>query len=124
MYNNMQYNNFQYHYIKKRYNNSKMPKIHLINMTTEIQNNKIPILSKILIEKIKYTLEKKEQVVLLQNRRSHSYIVKCENCNNNNLCLNCNVSLKYHKNNNMLQCHHCIIVSVTTDNPLRQTTIT
>ena len=65
-----------------------MPKIHLINMTTEIQNNKIPILSKILIEKIKYTLEKKEQVVLLQNRRSHSYIVKCENCNNNNLCLN------------------------------------
>jgi len=104
---NIKYNNFQYHYLKKRYNNSQIPKIKLINMVTEIQNNKIPILSRILIERIQDTLNKKEQIVLLQNRRSYSYIVKCINCNKPSLCPKCNVSLKYHKNKNILQCHHC-----------------
>ena len=104
---NIKYNNFQYYYIKKRYNDSKMPAISLVNMEREIHKNKVPILSKILIEKIKETLANNEQIILLQNRRSHSYIVKCINCHDTNQCLNCNVSLKYHKDNNTLQCHHC-----------------
>jgi len=104
---NVKYKNFQYHYISTRYNDSQIPKIRLINMETEIQNNRIPILSRILIKKIQDTLHKKEQIVILQNRRSYSYIVKCINCNASVLCPRCNVSLKYHKNKNILQCHHC-----------------
>ena len=106
-YYNMKYNGFQYHYISKRYQDSQTPKINLINMETEIQNNRIPILSRMLIKNIQDTLNKKEQIVLLQNRRSYSYIVKCRNCNTSVLCPRCNVSLKYHKNKNVLQCHHC-----------------
>ncbi|SVD70260.1 uncharacterized protein METZ01_LOCUS423114, partial [marine metagenome] len=58
-------------------------------------------------QKIKETLDKKEQVILLHNRRSHSYLIKCNKCNNITQCPNCYVSLKYHINKNILKCHHC-----------------
>ena len=104
---NIKNNNFHYYYIKNRFHESNSPVIQLINMETEIYNNKNTIFSNFLIERIRETLDNNEQIIILQNRRSYSYIVKCSNCNKTSNCPNCHVSLKYHKNKNLLKCHHC-----------------
>jgi len=93
--------------MKDRYKQFNMPKVKLVDMLKETHKNKIPIISKELKVEIQNTLDKKEQIILLQNRRSYSYIVQCSTCKITIECKNCRVSLKYHKDANVLQCHHC-----------------
>ena len=106
-FHNIKNNKFNYYYINNRFYESNTPHIQLINMEREFYKNKNPILSQFLIERMRETLDKNEQIILLQNRRSYSYIIKCTNCEKTSNCPNCNVSLKYHKNQNLLKCHHC-----------------
>ena len=85
-----------------------MPKITTIDMIKESYNKKIsPVISDFLKNKINSALSNKEQIVLLQNRRSFSFIIKCLQCNAVIQCPNCCVSLKYHKDINKVKCHHC-----------------
>jgi len=46
-------------------------------------------------------------VILFQNRRGHSPIVQCEDCNWIPTCINCAVSLTYHQYRHALICHYC-----------------
>ena len=106
-YNNIK-GNFKCYFLKHRYNNYNMPKITTIDMIAESYNKKFtPVISDFLKRKIDEALEKKEQIVLLQNRRSYSFIIKCLECNDVIQCPNCCVSLKYHKDINKVKCHHC-----------------
>ena len=52
-------------------------------------------------------LEKKEQVILLLNRRGYSSFVTCKNCGYTFKCPNCDITLTYHKSSNTLRCHYC-----------------
>ena len=104
---NIKNKGFIFYFIKNRYKNFNMPKVNLVDMIKETHKNQIPIISKELKLEIQNTLNKKEQIILLQNRRSYSYIIQCSNCKTTIECKNCRVSLKYHKDENVLQCHHC-----------------
>ena len=53
------------------------------------------------------TLAKKEQIILFQNRRGYSPYVHCRRCDHIPMCVNCNVSLTYHKFSDELRCHYC-----------------
>ena len=63
--------------------------------------------SNILIESIRHCLEKKEQVILLLNRRGYSSFVSCKNCGYTFKCPNCDITLTFHKSSNTLRCHYC-----------------
>lgn len=65
------------------------------------------LFSPLLIDKISYALEKKEQVILFQNRRGFAPMVECKECGYVPHCLNCDVSLTYHKRQERLVCHYC-----------------
>lgn len=65
------------------------------------------ILSQSLITSMKETLEKKEQVVLILNKRGYASYVKCLACGNVEQCIHCDVALKYHSHDNKLKCHIC-----------------
>ncbi len=52
-------------------------------------------------------LEKNEQVILFQNRRGYSPYVECFSCGWIPKCINCDVSLTYHKYKKRLTCHYC-----------------
>ncbi len=67
----------------------------------------LPILTPELIESIAITLEKKKQVVLLQNRRGFSPFLVCAACAYLPACPNCSVSLTYHRKGSVLRCHYC-----------------
>ncbi len=86
--------------------NKNMPKITLIDSTLEYKKRNF-LMSEELENKINERLAKKEQVILLLNRRGHSTFVNCTTCGYVYKCPNCDISLTYHKNNNTLRCHYC-----------------
>ncbi len=96
----------QYHqlYLKKRINNQKLPKVKIIDMNKERSN---AILSEELKEEIIERLNKKEQIIILLNRRGYAPYVKCKMCGHVYKCPKCDVSLNYHKSTNKLKCHYC-----------------
>ena len=60
-----------------------------------------------LLESLKATLERGEQAILFQNRRGYSPTYRCPTCGWHSECVNCDVSLTYHKFKELLKCHYC-----------------
>lgn len=92
--------------LKNRYNNNTMPKVEIIDMNKEFKKAS-GYFSNALIDQIKETLERKEQVILFLNRRGYSSFLTCSSCGYVEKCPNCDISLTYHKSSNMLRCHYC-----------------
>ena len=92
--------------ITKRAGKGTLPKVQIVDMKQEIKRHNF-IFSKSLDEKIKEKLSKKEQIILLLNRRGYSSIESCNNCGEVMKCPNCDISLTYHKTSGMLRCHYC-----------------
>lgn len=63
--------------------------------------------SPLLLEYIAESLGRKEQVILFQNRRGFAPMVECRTCGWVPKCVNCDVSLTYHRGINQLTCHYC-----------------
>ncbi len=66
-----------------------------------------PFFTPTLLREIKATLERGEQVILFQNRRGFAPVYFCPTCNYTVQCVNCDVSLTYHKYQHRLRCHCC-----------------
>lgn len=94
--------------LTQRYENIELPFIDVVN-TKELKRKKQmkSMLSPPLIDKIKKALEKKEQIILFQNRRGFSSMLECKVCSWTPYCSHCDVSLTYHKYQRMLVCHYC-----------------
>jgi primosomal protein N' (replication factor Y) len=60
-----------------------------------------------LIDEITKSLASSEQVILFQNRRGFSPVVECITCGHVPQCIQCDVSLTFHKSKNQLRCHYC-----------------
>lgn len=90
--------------LKQRANKKPLPKIELIDMNKE---KKGTYFSKRLIEKINEKLEKKEQIILLLNRRGYASFITCTSCGYVSKCPNCDITLTYHKSSDMERCHLC-----------------
>lgn len=93
--------------ITKRANKTTLPKVYIEDMRFEFKNGNRSIFSKRLEEFIQNRLDKKEQIILLLNRRGHSSFVMCRSCGEVIMCPNCDISLTYHDKNNTLRCHYC-----------------
>ena len=92
--------------LTKRAGKGTLPKVYIVDMKDEIKHNNF-IFSKLLDQKIKEKLSKREQIILLLNRRGYSSIESCPNCGKVMKCPNCEISLTYHKTSDMLRCHYC-----------------
>ncbi|RZL07563.1 MAG: primosomal protein N', partial [Pedobacter sp.] len=60
-----------------------------------------------LLKEIELAVQNKEQVILFQNRRGYATIMICSTCGYTSKCINCDVSLTYHKASGKLHCHYC-----------------
>lgn len=92
--------------LDKRVGSAKLPIIHIVDMEKEIKK-KNTIFSDLLKEKIWEKINKKEQIILLLNRRGFSTFITCSNCGYVYKCPNCDITLTYHKSSNNLICHYC-----------------
>lgn len=94
--------------LTERYGGQLMPDITLVNMREEKRRKTAKShFSSVLLNDIAEAVKAKEQVILFQNRRGFSLRLECEQCNWIPECRHCDVSLVYHKKNNMLRCHYC-----------------
>ena len=94
--------------LDERYKGIEMPEIKVVDVK-DMQRRKMmygPI-SPLLLETMKKALDNGEQVILFQNRRGFAPMVECRTCGWVPKCENCDVSLTFHKNMNMLTCHYC-----------------
>lgn len=95
--------------LDERYAAVATPKVELIDMrgVRKRKELKANIFSAQLLQEIGWTLEKKEQVILFQNRRGYAPYISCDDCGHVIGCSNCDVSLTYHQLQNKLICHYC-----------------
>ncbi len=94
--------------LNERYQNIKLPEI-IVASTRDAKHKKQmkAELTPQLYNEIKEALDKKEQIILFQNRRGFSPYLECSVCGWIPYCNNCDVSLTYHKHLNRLICHYC-----------------
>lgn len=93
--------------LSERVNNRPLPNVEIVDMRSELRDGNHSVFSRKLVEKMVERLERKEQVVLLLNRRGHSSFVMCRDCGYVVTCKHCDVSLTYHKTTNAMKCHYC-----------------
>lgn len=91
-----------------RYGDIKMPKVKVINTIDARKRREMSgLFSNELLADCRKALKDGEQVILFQNRRGYSPMVRCKECGWVPKCENCDVSLTYHKHNHSLVCHYC-----------------
>jgi primosomal protein N' (replication factor Y) len=109
-----------------RVDNAQLPTIDIVDMAKErravydnlkteikISGKEFPkrlpysSVSRLLQSQIANRLEKKEGIILLQNRRGFSHVMECFDCGFVEKCDNCEVSLTFHTTKKHLRCHYC-----------------
>ena len=108
-YYNFQQKKIAYLSLPKRYGDAKYPKVHIVDMlANQAETGKFDqVISGLLQDKIEEKLSKKEQIILIQNRRGFSPTVKCRECGSLMMCNQCKIALTFHKTKNKLICHFC-----------------
>ena len=94
--------------LMERYGGLLLPEIKLVDIKEAARKKLMKShFSPDLLDAVQQALEKKEQVILFQNRRGFAPIIECNQCAWTPHCKNCSVTLTYHKQYNLLKCHYC-----------------
>lgn len=82
--------------------------VEVVDMRAEFRQtfSKIPV-SRRLREEIETQLARREQTIILLNRRGYSWFLLCRSCGQSPGCQNCAISLTYHRKEHRLICHYC-----------------
>jgi len=85
-----------------------LPEVELIDMKQEFrETGQEPVISRKLAEEIRERLERREQVMILLNRRGYSPVALCRACASRMECRNCAVTMTHHKKDQRMVCHYC-----------------
>ena len=91
-----------------RYGDIQMPEVKIIDTIDARKRREMHgLFSNELIANCREALNNGEQVILFQNRRGYSPMVRCKECGSVPKCENCDVSLTFHKHSRSLVCHYC-----------------
>lgn len=94
--------------LHERYGGVELPEIQVVSIVTETKQKTMRShFTSVLMLDIEQALVKKEQVILFQNRRGYAPVVICKTCAYTPKCINCDVTLTYHKHSGKLHCHYC-----------------
>lgn len=84
-----------------------LPKLTLIDMKEELKDRHYHIFSRPLIQAIEDRIQKKEQTILLINKKGYAPFVMCRSCGDVPKCPHCDVSLAFYKDKKILKCPYC-----------------
>jgi len=99
--------------MKRRVDDRPMPTIQLVDLRIERPRDggpvteEAPILSPPLLDAMKETVDKGQQVILFLNRRGHSTFLLCEVCGLTLKCNDCDVCMTLHRAASRVMCHYC-----------------
>ena len=99
---------YQYLQLQQRIGGRPMATAELIDMREVFKRaGKDVVISPQLIDTIRETHAKGEQSIILLNRRGFSSFVLCRSCGESLRCINCDITLTYHRRENKITCHYC-----------------
>ena len=107
---------FHHLHLTKRVGGARLPEVRVVDLRAQRRgSSEAPranergsgVLSSELVSAVDARLERAEQVILLLNRRGYSSFVQCRECGEVEQCLNCSISLTYHRSARRIICHHC-----------------
>ena len=98
----------QYEVLSSRILERPLPTVHIVDMRVEFEKRgKAIVISDLLEQSIRRRLARREQVLVLLNRRGYSSVLLCRSCGSSEACENCSISLTYHQELSRLSCHYC-----------------
>lgn len=93
--------------MKQRVENRPLPPVRIVDMRDELREGNRSMFSRALHQALGERLERKEQSVLLLNRRGYSTFVMCRTCGYTLQCPHCDIALTYHQSSHRVRCHYC-----------------
>jgi primosomal protein N' (replication factor Y) len=85
-----------------------LPEVEIVDMRLEFQETgQDQVISRKLVSEIRQRLERREQAMVLLNRRGYSPLALCRTCGNKMECRNCAVALTHHRREQRMICHYC-----------------
>lgn len=93
--------------LTERINQQDLPEVKLIDLRQKIKEAQEKTISDEILTAIKARIARKEQSVLLLNRRGFSSFVMCRDCGLVVQCPNCDIGLTLHMDTKTLKCHYC-----------------
>lgn len=93
--------------LTQRAGGAKLPQVDIIDMKDTLADGPETNFSAELKDKIADRLNKKEQIVLMLNRRGFSSFVMCRDCGFVPRDPNCNLAMTLHMDSHTLKCHYC-----------------
>lgn len=99
---------FEYVHLTSRVEDRPLPDVEIVNMREEYAvEGKQTVFSRRLLQAIGERLERREQTMVLLNRRGFAAFLLCRHCGFTFQCTSCSVSLTYHRSIDKLLCHYC-----------------
>jgi len=98
---------YKYLSLPSRVESRSLPQIKLMDMKEEFRKTGDAIFSAVLLDELEARLSKKEQSLVLQNRRGYASLLVCRDCGNVLTCPHCSVTLTFHKAVRRMRCHYC-----------------
>ena len=99
---------YRYLQLPNRLGNRPMAAAEIIDMREVFARHQKPkVFSDELLQAIADVHQKKEQSIILLNRRGYSSFVLCRSCGESVQCPNCDVTLTYHRSERVIICHYC-----------------
>lgn len=93
--------------LTKRYNETPLPDVKIVDMRSEVKAGNRSLFSGALVDEIKRTFEAGKQVILFLNRRGYFSFVSCRECGYTVKCSDCGITMTYHKDSDAMVCHYC-----------------
>lgn len=92
--------------LSRRFKNAILPKVVVVDLK-KAKESPVYGLSLFFYNELLKNLERKEQTIILLNRRGYNSSVVCLDCGFKMSCSNCSALLTYHAVNDSLICHYC-----------------
>ena len=89
--------------LPERYGNVKLPDVRVVKWGI----GDSAMFSPPLEQRLEATLAAGEQAIILVNRRAFANYISCPDCGQVASCPNCDISLRYHKIGQKIECHYC-----------------
>ena len=93
--------------LPERINKRALPQISVVNMCAELYDGNNSLFSRKLEAELHECMDGGNQAIIFINRRGYSSFMMCRSCGYVAKCSDCDVSLVYHREENVLKCHYC-----------------
>ena len=84
-----------------------LPDVEIVDLKLELQQGNVSLLSRRLQTIVADALGRREQAILLLNRRGTSTVVLCRACGHRITCPDCDIPLVFHQDKHQMICHRC-----------------